>query len=77
MKSALADVLIHVDESLNEEAMGRIEEEMRSDDGIVSIGHRRGQSHLLLVVYDTEIAHASNLLNRFQARGLHAQTVGF
>lgn len=77
MKNALTDVMVHVNEALSEEATLGIEQDMRADAGIVSVGHRPGQTHLMMVVYDSEIAHAASVLNRFQERGLHAQVIGF
>ncbi len=76
MGNTLTDVLVHVNENLNEEAMCSIEQDMRTDDGVISVGHRPGQSHLMMVVYDSGVTHAASLLHPFQAQGLHAQVIG-
>ncbi len=76
MGNALTDVMVHVNEDLDEAAMQRIEQDLRKDKGVVSVGHRPGDSHLVMVVYDSDVAQAANLLRRFTARGLHAQVVG-
>jgi len=34
------------------------------------------KAHMIMVVYDSDSTRASNLLHRFQERGLHAQVVG-
>lgn len=76
MGNTLADVLVHVNENLDEEAMSSIEQDMRMKDGVVSVGRHPGQRHLLMVVYDSGITHAVSLLNPFRAQGLHAQVIG-
>lgn len=76
MGNALTDVMVHVNEDLDEAAMQRIEQDLRKDKGVVSVGHRPGDAHLVMVVYDSDVAQAASLLRRFTARGLHAQVVG-
>ena len=76
MKNTLADVLVHVNENMDEATICKIEQEMRNDFGVVSVGHRTGQSHLLMVVYDAGVTRASSVLQPLRARGLHAQLVG-
>jgi len=77
MGTALTDVMVHVDEALNEDAILRLEQDVRADEGVVAVGHRPGRSHLVMVVYDSDIVPAAQLLHAFQDRGLHAQLVGF
>jgi hypothetical protein len=76
MGRALTDIVVHVDEELNEETIRLLEEEMRANDGVISVCQGQPRSHLLMVVYDAEVARAANLLPCFAARGLHAQLVG-
>jgi len=76
MGTTLIDVVVHVNEGLSEAEILRIEQDMRTDDGVISVGHRPGQSHLMMVVYDSDVAPAASLLHSFQDRGLHAQLVG-
>jgi hypothetical protein len=76
MGTTLADVLVHVNENIDEAAICSIEQQMRNDIGVISVGHRTGQSHLLMVVYDSGVTRAARLLQPLQAQGLHAQLVG-
>lgn len=76
MGTTLADVLVHVNENVDEATICRIERDMRNDVGVISVGHRTGQSHLLMVVYDSGITRAVRLLRPLQAQGLHAQVIG-
>lgn len=76
MSANLNEVMVHVHETLDEDALRRLEDEMRRDVGVVSVGHAPAQSHMIMVVYDSEATRAAELLGRFQQRGLHAQVVG-
>ena len=75
MNARLNDVLVHINETLDDEALHRLEEGIRHDAGVISVGHRPEKTHMIMVVYDTDATRASSLLHRFQERGLHAQVV--
>lgn len=76
MSANLNDVMLHVNETLDDTALLRLEDEVRRDAGVVSVGHRGDNTHMIMVVYDAEAIRASGLLHNFQERGLHAQVVG-
>ncbi len=76
MSANLNEVMLHIDETLDNTALLRLEDEVRREPGVVSVGHRADNAHTLMVVYDSEATRASGLLHTFEARGLHAQVVG-
>lgn len=76
MSSNLNEVVLHLQETLDDEALSRLEDGVRQDAGVVSVGHNPGNAHMIMVVYDSETTHAASLLHTFQERGLHAQVVG-
>lgn len=76
MKNTLADVLVHVNENMDAATLYDIEQDMRRNPGVVSVGHRTGKSHLLMVVYDPGVSQAASLLQPLRAQGLHAQVIG-
>jgi len=76
MSSNLNEVVLHLEETLDDEALRRLEEAVRHGPGVVSVGHSPEKSHMIVVVYDSDSTRASNLLHSFQERGLHAQVVG-
>lgn len=76
MIDGIANVMVHVNEDLDEYALHTLEEGLRSDVGVVSVGHNPKHPHLLLVAYDSESMHATGFMHQFQDRGLHAQLVG-
>lgn len=76
MSANLNEVMLHLDETLDEETLHAIEDGVRQDAGVVSVGHNPDNAHMIMVVYDSEATRASTLLHVFQAHGLHAQIVG-
>lgn len=76
MSTTLSEVVVHLDESVDEATLQDLEQGIRQDRGVVSVGHRPDQRHLMVVVYDSAVARASGLLHTFRERGLHAQLVG-
>jgi hypothetical protein len=76
MSSNLNEVMLHLEESLDEETLHTLEDGVRQDAGVVSVGHNPDNAHMIMVVYDSETTRAASLLHTFQERGLHAQVVG-
>jgi len=76
MSAQLNEVVFHINETLDDEALHQLEDGVRRDAGVISVGHHPEKSHMIMVVYDSESTRASNLLHSFQERGLHAQIVG-
>ncbi len=76
MNARLNEVLVHIDEVLDEDTLHRLEEGIRRDAGVISVGHNPDKSHMIMVVYDSESTRASSLLHSIQEQGLHAQVVG-
>lgn len=76
MSSNLNEVMLHLEEALDDDALLRLEEGVRQDRGVISVGHKPDNSHMIMVVYDSETMRAASLLHTFQECGLHAQVVG-
>ncbi len=72
----ISDVMIHINESLNEDARTTLENSLRKIDGVVSPRFNAGKEHLLLVAYDTEKTSTNALLEKTRAAGYTAQLVG-
>lgn len=70
------EIVLHVDESLDEDTLHSLEEGIRHDAGVISVGHNPHQSHMIMVVYDSDATRAASLLHTLHERGLHAQVVG-
>jgi len=76
MNTTLNEVVVHLNESVDDATLGELEQGIRKDRGVISVGHQANRNHLIMVVYDSEVARASNILHNFQERGLHAQLIG-
>jgi hypothetical protein len=76
MDTTLNEVVVHINESLDDAAFSELEKGIRLDQGVVSVGRQANQDHLMVVVYDSEVARASSILHNFRERGLHAQLIG-
>jgi hypothetical protein len=76
MSAQLNEVVLHINETLDDAALRRIEDDVRQVEGVISVGHNQGKSHMVMVVYDSETTRASSILHSFRERGLHAQVVG-
>ncbi len=72
----ISDVMIHVNESLDEEARISLENVMRKIEGVVSPGFNAGKAHLLVVTYNTETTTTAVMLETVRAAGYTAQAVG-
>ncbi len=76
MSTTLNEVVVHLDESLEPDALDELEQGIRCDHGVISVGRNPARNHLMVVVYDSAVARASSLLHNFHERGLHAQLIG-
>lgn len=76
MGSHMADVMIHIDETLSAEALRRIEASVREDACVVSAGVPAGNPHMMLVAYNPDGISATDILARVKRNGVHAELVG-
>lgn len=72
----MADVMIHIDESIDHDRRTEIADEIRAHAGVMAVAHHDEKPHLLIVEYDPATVHAKDLLQVALDRGVHAQLVG-
>jgi len=72
----ISDVMIHINESLDEEARSALENSLRKVEGVVTPRFNLGKEHLLVIAYDTGKTSTSALLEQTRAAGYTAQLVG-
>jgi len=72
----ISDVMIHINESLTEEARTSLENTLRKVEGVVTPRFNPGKEHLLVIAYDTETTNTAVLLEKARAAGYTAQLVG-
>ena len=69
-------IVVHIDE---EQAAGErmaLMRDLMKRSGIQAVSFTPGREHLMLVRYDTDVIHASEVLDYVQKINLHAQLVG-
>ncbi len=76
MDTTLNEVVVHIKEAVDEATLDELEQQIRLDRGVVSVGRRPDRHHLMMVVYDSAEARASSILHSFRERGLHARLIG-
>ena len=72
----LADILIHVNESLPVAEQDSLEDRLRQVEGVIAPRFSDEKPHLLLVSYDAGVADTTHLLRQVEAGGYTAQLVG-
>jgi len=76
MHQYCSDVIIHIDEELPDEAIYELERDLGSVTGVYSACVNDRARHLMLVDYDPEGVHASDLLSMVRQHGVGAELVG-
>ncbi|MFA5172540.1 MAG: hypothetical protein WC426_13345 [Sulfuriferula sp.] len=76
MNISISDFIIHIDESLTSEEMNNLTDAVREHACVVSAGSSTKASHMMLVAYDPDCTHSSEILDHVTRRGLHAVSAG-
>ena len=72
----VSDILIHINESLNQQQRSALEEAVRQIEGVVAPRFNPGKEHLLLVAFNPDVARTATLLTKVQSFGYNAQLIG-
>lgn len=72
----IADVMIHIDESLPRESLAKIEDDLRQNECVISASVPAGNEHLMLVAYNPHCISATDILARVGGKGIHAELIG-
>lgn len=76
MNIDLADVTIHVDETLDASGLSELEAAIRQKDGVVSVHVEEKRPHLFVVEYNPQKLNSKELLEVVESQGMHAELVG-
>jgi len=77
MSAIVCDVTVHIDEVLNDRELVNLEQAIRSDAGVVSVGHNEIDKHFMVVLYDPEEIRGKDILGRVTDQGFHGELIGF
>jgi hypothetical protein len=72
----LADITLHVDETLDSTGLIQLEDAFRARDGVVSVHTDPKRPHLFVIEYNPERLNSQDLLAITQYQGLHAELIG-
>lgn len=73
----MADVVIHINETVDHDRRVEIADAIRNHAGVMGVAHHDEKPHLLIVEFDPDQVHAKELLQVSLDQGVHAQLVGF
>lgn len=76
MDIQLADVVVHIDQTLERERRSEIEEQLRAIDGVVSVHNPDNRPHLAIIEYNPDKTSSAAILNTVTVQGVHAELVG-
>ena len=72
----MTDITLHIDETLEPEALAQLESRLRAEDGVLSVGRQPRRPHLMVVEYNPRRASGQRILSAVTREGLHAEIVG-
>jgi hypothetical protein len=76
MNIDLADVTLHVDETLDADGLANLENAFRQREGVVSVHVEQKRPHLFVLEYNPKLVHSKDLVKIPQFHGLHAELIG-
>jgi hypothetical protein len=76
MSTNLADVFVHIDETLPLDQLKTLEDHIHKIGGVVSACNRDDRPHLICVVYDPEQVKSYDILVGVKSEGVHAELIG-
>ncbi len=76
MNIDLADVTLHIDETLDAGGMAELEEAFRQREGVISVHVNENRPHLFVLEYNPVMVHSKDLLSITRYKGLHAELIG-
>ena len=76
MNNYRSDILIHIGENLDDDHIHDLEKQISFEDGVYSACINEKARHLMLVDYDPESVHATDILHQVKQAGLHAELIG-
>ncbi len=76
MNIQIADITLHIDESLDPENRARIEDSLRTIDGVVSVHAPADRPHLMIAGYNPDKTNSTFILDTVTKQGVHAELIG-
>jgi len=72
----MADVTVHIDETLGNDKLTMIAGTLRSHEGVMGVAHHEDKPHLMIIEYDPDRVSSADLLQVVTDQGIHAELIG-
>ena len=72
----VADVTLHVDEVLEKETRAKVEQDLRSLEGVTGVRSSKSAPHLIVISYDARHVKSKDILRCVLGDRLHAELIG-
>lgn len=73
----MADVTIHIDETIGHERRTKIADGIRAHQGVMAVAHHDEKPHLMIIEYNPDSVTSQELLRAVRDQGVHAELIGF
>lgn len=71
-----SDIVIHIDETLDDGRIHRLEKELADEPGVLSACFHEKTPHLMVVDFDADSVRPSDIVESVRSRGLRAEMLG-
>lgn len=71
-----SDIVIHIDETLDDGRIHRLEKELGDEPGVLSACFHENTPHLMVVDFDADAVRPSEIVESVRSRGLRAEMLG-
>jgi len=72
----MADVTLHIDETIDHKRRAKIADSVRAHKGVTAVAYHDKKPHLMIVEYDPDTVTSRQLLQVVLDQGVHAELVG-
>lgn len=76
MTKNVADIMLHIDETLPADQLKTLEKHLYKMGGVLSATNRDDKPNMILVSYDPDKVQSHDILVKVENEGIHAQLIG-
>jgi hypothetical protein len=76
METQMADVTIHIDETMDSAKLEGVRDKLLAETGVMAASFHKEKPHLMIVEYDPDKNNSGNLLKAVTKQGVHAELIG-
>jgi len=76
MSDKMVDVMLHIDETLKQDELESVRDDILKLNGVLSAGYHNDKPHLMIIEYNPDDINSSDFLETVKNKGIHAELVG-